>query len=306
MKKLIFSVFVVCFSFVAIIAQTKNNETFLVERSLNNVQEKQVEFDKKLQRLSTTLSKSKYDILRLEQRNEVLCESIDSLKIVCDSLKKTQIADRRAINNKIQKSNDTIASNRATVENRTLWGGIIAVIILCVLLTISYYLSKRIKQETTSIDEVRKAQDALHAAHIKMQEESVKLDNKMIELFERQMASAPVSIAKTEIDHSLALKVADEIVRIEMNLSRMDASVKGYKQLTKAVQRIKDNFNANGYEIVDMLGKTYNAGMKAAVTFITDESLEPGQQIITKIIKPQINYQQQMIQAAQIEVSQPE
>ena len=109
---------------------------------------------------------------------------------------------------------------------------------------------------------------------------------------------------KTKIDHSLALKVADEIIRIELNLSRMDSSIKGYKQLAKAVQRIKDNFQANGYEIIDMLGKPYVAGMKAAVTFVTDESLEKGQQIISKIIKPQINYQQQMIQAAEIEVSQ--
>ena len=132
------------------------------------------------------------------------------------------------------------------------------------------------------------------------------MDNKMIELFEKQMVSGSITAVGTKIDHSLALKVADEIVRIEMNLSRMDASIKGYKQLTKAVQRIKDNFNANGYEIVDMLGKSYVAGMKVAVTFVTDESLEHGQQIITKIIKPQINYQQQMIQAAQIEVSQSE
>lgn len=304
MKKLIFSVFVVCFSFVAIIAQTKNNETFLVERSLNNVQEKQVEFDKKLQRLSTTLSKSKYDILRLEQRNEILCESIDSLKNVCDSLKEAQIADCRAINSKIQKSNDTIASNRATVENRTLWGGIVAVIILCLLLTVSYYLFKRIKRGTSSIDEMRMAQDALQNAHVKMLEESVKLDNKMIELCEQQIRSAPIKIGNTQIDHSLALKVADEIVRIEMNLSRMDASVKGYKQLTKAVQRIKDNFNANGYEIVDMLGKPYNAGMKVVANFAPDEKLSFGTQIITGIIKPQINYNGQMIQAAQITVSQ--
>lgn len=306
MKKMIFSVFVACFSFVTIMAQTKNDETFLMESSLYNVQAKQVEFDKKLQRLSTTLSKSKYDILRLEQRNEVLCESIDSLKNVCDSLQKAQIADRTTVNGKMQETDETIASNRATIENRTLWGGIIAVIILCVLLTISYYLFKRIKRGTSSIDEMRMAQDALQKAHVKMLEESVKLDNKMIELCEQQIHSVPIKTGNTQTDHSLALKVADEIVRIEMNLSRMDTSVKGYKQLTKAVQRIKDNFNANGYEIVDMLGKMYNAGMKAAVTFITDESLEPGQQIITKIIKPQINYQQQMIQAAQIEVSQPE
>ena len=86
----------------------------------------------------------------------------------------------------------------------------------------------------------------------------------------------------------------------------MDSSVKGYKQLSKAVERIKNNFLANGYEIVDMLGKQYIPGIKAAVTFVTDENLEEGKQIITKIIKPQINYHQQMIQAAEIEVSQSE
>ena len=38
--------------------------------------------------------------------------------------------------------------------------------------------------------------------------------------------------------------------------------------------------------------------------FVEDETLEPGKQIITGIIKPQINYNGTMIQAAQITVSQ--
>lgn len=125
----------------------------------------------------------------------------------------------------------------------------------------------------------------------------------MISLMEKQI-NIQQALTPTGTDHSLALKVAREIVRIELNLSRMDASVKGYKQLAKGVQRIKDNFKANDYEIVDMLGKQYQPGMKADVTFVTDESLETGQQIITRIIKPQVNYKQIMIQAAQIEVSQ--
>lgn len=137
----------------------------------------------------------------------------------------------------------------------------------------------------------------------------MKLDNKLMELLESQMKvqqSQPQTTANTEPDHSLVKKVADEVVRIEMNLSKMDESVKGYKQLKKAVEHIKDNFLANGYEIVDMLGKQYSEGMKAAVSFVSDETLKEGERIITKIIKPQINYKQQMIQAAQIEVSQAE
>ena len=55
-----------------------------------------------------------------------------------------------------------------------------------------------------------------------------------------------------------------------------------------------------------MLGKPYHEGMKVIATFVTDDTLEQGQQIISRIIKPQVNYKQIMIQAAQIEVSQAE
>lgn len=306
MRKIIFSVFTLCCLSVTATGQTGSDEISVMERSLDSVKSKQTKFDKKLQQLSTASTKNKYDIQDLRNCDDILGKSIEDLKTICDSLKKAQAVDRTTINGKIQETNNTLVSNQSIMENRTLWGGVIAAVILFISLAISYYLTKRIKQGKSSIDEVRKAQDVLQTAHIKMQEEAVKLDNKMIELFEKQMVSGSITAVGTQIDHSLALKVADEIVRIEMNLSRMDASIKGYKQLTKAVQRIKDNFNANGYEIVDMLGKSYVAGMKVAVTFVTDESLEHGQQIITKIIKPQINYQQQMIQAAQIEVSQSE
>ena len=152
-------------------------------------------------------------------------------------------------------------------------------------------------------------QGELQKAQAALQEESLKLDNKMIELLDKQLdvnkqqTSQPASSSQKP-DHSLALKVADEIVRIKTNLMRMDASVKGHKQLSKAVERIEANFLANGYEIVDMLGKPYTEGVKAAVTFIDDDMLKPGEKVITKVIKPQINYNNVMIQAAQIEVSQ--
>ena len=137
-----------------------------------------------------------------------------------------------------------------------------------------------------------------------MQEESVNLDSKLVELLNKKIEATPTPTVNEQADHTLALKVADEIVRIETNLSRMDTSVKGYKQLAKAVERIRTNFLANGYEIVEMLGKPYNEGIKASVSFETDESLAEGEQRITGIIKPQINYKGKMIQSAQITVSQ--
>ena len=71
-----------------------------------------------------------------------------------------------------------------------------------------------------------------------------------------------------------------------------------------SIIKMKDNLIASGYELVDMLGKTYSDGMKVTANFVEDEELKEGEQIITSIIKPQINYRGVMIQSAQITVSQ--
>ena len=139
-----------------------------------------------------------------------------------------------------------------------------------------------------------------------LEEEGLKLDNKLIEVLEVQLKILKnnSSGVKKEPDHSLALKVADEIIRIQKNLTRMDEKTKGLKQLIASVKRIQDNFSSNGYEIVNMLGSVFHDGMKVSANFIPDDNLEAGQQIITRIIKPQVNFGGIMIQSAQIEVSQ--
>ena len=238
------------------------------------------------------------------EENAAQRATIDSLQDICRQLSDTQSEDRKTINDKIASTNKGVVANSVQMQSRTAWGSAIVAIIAFVIISVTYWLTRRIKRGANTIGEVRKVQDTLQAAQAKMLEESVKLDNKLLEIAEKQLETAPQVTNKAEQDHSLALKVADEIVRIELNMSRMDASVKGYKQLGKAVQRIKDNFSANGYEIVDMLGKPYSEGMKVTANFVSDEGLKPGEQVITGITKPQINYNGKMIQAAQITVSQ--
>ena len=261
-----------------------------VENHLNKLVDKQREGEHKIQSLSNT--------------NTRLTKAIDSLQNACRQLANTQATDRKNISGEINKTNSNVQTNQDMLRSRTLWIGIMAVALLIFIIGVAYQLTKRIKLGNTSIDEVRKAQEALQLAQTKMQEESVKLDDKLLELFDKQISATPKVVGTDKPDHSLVLKVADEIVRIELNMSRMDSSIKGYKQLAKAVERIKDNFKANGYEIIDMLGKPYNEGMKVTANFVADEELEEGKQIITGITKPQINYNGQMIQAAQITVSQ--
>lgn len=268
-----------------------------LQTSISMLRQQQREAEGQVQRLRQEHS-------QLQLQSEAQQRSIDSLQNACRRLETTLTSHREEVNDRLGLTDENLRTSQNVLQERTLWGGGIAMAIVAILIGIAYWLTKRIKRGTSSIDEMKRAQDALKMAQTKMHEESVSLDNKLLDLAERQLNATPAVSKQEETDHSLALKVADELVRIQVNMSHMDASVKGYKQLAKAVQRIKDNFSANGYEIVDMLGKPYNEGMKATANFIVDETLEEGQRIITGIIKPQINYNGTMIQSAQITVSQ--
>jgi len=124
-----------------------------------------------------------------------------------------------------------------------------------------------------------------------------------LHLIEQQKTTLQAT-PNAEPDHSLALKVSSEINLIERNINLMDAKTKGLKQLQASVGKLKDNLSANGYEMPELLGKQFHQGMKVIVTSsIPDENLDKGSEIISKILIPQVNYNDKMIQTAQIEVS---
>lgn len=305
MKKFTFILFV-ALSLTSAEAVLANDidKTKRVKESVSALQREQVETNKLLLKLTNKQKVIEQELQSLGNEAEKQSMILDSLRNECKRLEAAQYADRKDINGKIVVTDNNIRANQTMLQNHTFWGIGIAIAIILLTIVVILWLFKRIKNGASSIDNVRKAQEALQVAQTKMQEESIKLDDKLLELFDRQIANAPKNAGNDKPNHSLALKVADEIVRIELNMSRMDTSIKGYKQLAKAVERIKDNFRANGYEIVDLLGKPYNEGMKVIANFVVDEDLEEGKQIITGITKPQINYNGQMIQAAQITVSQ--
>ena len=265
--------------------------------------------------LQREVSNLRASVSRLQQENEKMRSLFQQQKTEGDSLKmkmgyQEQMTDSIARNfdSELSNTNNMLEGTSSQLVKISFVYFIIG--ICCVLLfaviafVLHYLLRKRISISSSAINKIKSAQEGLEQAQKAMQEESVKLDSKLVELLDKQIEISPTGGNDEKIDHSLALKVADEIVRIETNLSRMDTSVKGYKQLTKAVERIRTNFLANGYEIVDMLGKPYNEGMKVVANFVSDETLAEGEQKITGIIKPQINYKGKMIQSAQITVSQ--
>lgn len=314
MKQLIISTILLWgFVFSPVKADDQSKEVTSLKTEIVTLKTKQERLYKDISAITVKSKLAEGRISNLESKNKELVSKIDSLQEECNRLTATQMTDRSDFRSSIDQTNAKVQSAEQLLSSRTLWGVVGILVLLSALIGIAVASLKKFKSGSTSIANVRKAQTSLEEAQEnirkaqeKMKEETIQIDNKLIEVLSNQSIVSPTTTDNGEIDHSLTLKVADEITKIEMNLSRMDESIKGYKQLSKGVQRIKDNFRANDYEIVDMLGKPYQQGMKAAVTFVTDENLEPGQQIISRIIKPQVNYKQKMIQAAQIEVSQAE
>lgn len=139
-----------------------------------------------------------------------------------------------------------------------------------------------------------------------VQAKLVKVDAEFITALEKLVEAKPLaqSPAAAEEDHSLALKVADEITRIEQNLAQMDPAVKGHKQLSAAVKRMNENLVAAGYQLPQLLGKRYDEGMKVTAAFIPDDSLQMDERIITRVFKPTVLYKGKLLQAGDIQVSQ--
>lgn len=235
-------------------------------------------------------------IKRINERVVINVDSVASLreqlKNLSNTLDEINIELKKEIGSTNANLKETKESTQEDFRKHALF--VVGILILTLLgfLFSFIFFRYRMKRGSATIAEIKKVQK-------KIQEESLRLDNKLISLIEKENIQAGLNG-----DHSLAMKVADEVVRIEMNLFRMDKNIKGYKQLSKAVERIKNNFTAQGYEIVDMLGSAYNEGMRINADFVVDESLAEGSRIITSITKPQINYMGQMIQKAIVTVSQ--
>ena len=295
----------VCLSANAEIVPNKNGAKALEEK-YEELQSLHAHYSIELRRLTEKLKEEECCLKDLKSENNIQSAVIDSLRNICNQLGKKQSVDNKSICRKIDETNSNVQENQNMLQSRTLWAGMVVLLLLVAIFGVAYRLVKRIKLGSTSIDEVRKAQDALQVAQGKMQEESIKLDNQLLAIVQKQLDASASSANKTtgEPDHSLVVKLADEIARIETNLSKMDKSVRGYKQLVQAKDRMINNVRANGYEIISLLGQEYNDGMQFPTRFVPDESLPEGKRIITGMIKMQVNYNGKMIQPAEIVVSQ--
>ncbi len=233
---------------------------------------------------------------------------IDSLKSAMEQNTKNIQSMANQFNVKIDQTNASLGSKAdfSDVKNKTVWGSILLALLAALGGLIYYLLHRRINKRNEDVDVLKQKAEKLNEEilnQFSLEMSELQKISSTLDAMSKNSASASGTSVDSQ-DHSLIKTLADRITFMEMTLFKMDPKIKGYKQLSKSIAQMKDNLLANGYELVDMLGKPYNDGMKAVANFNDDEEIEEGQRIITAIIKPQINYKGQMIQAAQITVSQ--
>lgn len=278
---------------------TITNET---EESLKNevdsIKKELTRLKSEYNNLSTELRKKDTHISVMEANMGKLKEDDANLKNELDNVKVNLLDSLNTSESKVLRD---VFANRKEVKLRTILG-ILLITAVASLLVVSWLLQKRRLSSNTE-----KIYLDIQETRQRLEEESIKLDSKLLSLADKQleiMKKNPVSSAGDQVeDHSLTLRIADEAIRIQMNLLNIDPTIKGHKQLSRAAEAILDNLNANGYDIPVLLNKKYDDRMKAVVTMILDENLPEGERVIRRVLKPQVNYLGKMIQAAELVVA---
>lgn len=290
----------------------------------------QEDLAKELQPLKTSIQALQSDNGKLKTEVGILKAKLSDANKTIASLQKQTLTNSSAITQTANElglkisttetnANQKISEIGNSLSTKTLYG-IIGVLIAILISGLLYWLLSK-RQQTDKNDFEGKLEDKtsslktdviseIEKTKKELQQENIKLDLKLIEVLDSQLkASKPTEIIEksnepTTIDHSLPLKVADEITRINAYANTLDPNSQDAKALKSSVKRLINTFKASQYEIIDLLGQKYDDGIKAIpVTYITDINLPKGEEIISKIIKPLVKYKGEPIQAAQVEVS---
>jgi hypothetical protein len=304
-------------------AQEQPN-TELIE-TIKNLQTQVNQQQNDIQKLYSELNKEyrTYRIVK-EDLNQTIIDNqvkvVDSLNTLINKSKQELSSVNNQLNTKIQQTGENANSKISELDNnldknRLYW--IIATLATLLLGGLLYWLlGKRMLSDKNEVkNQIQSSktdvESQIEKTKIELESKSKELDNKLVEIYDKQLKILEELVGglnfggNEKADHSLALKVADEIVRMQKNISKMDEGTKGLKPLTKGIERIQNNFAANGYEMINLLNTEYDERNNIdVINFITDENLAENKRIISAVIKPQVNYNGVLIQRAQVDVSQ--
>ena len=253
--------------------------------------------------LNNSLS-SNTETINQNQSNAIL--QFDELKLNLDQKSKeldNAINEANALITKVneERKNQIITLDNSiskTISKRSLYWLIAILLILIIIASIFFFLKSKVAQQQDSLSSVKDTQE-------KLENEAIQLYTKLIQILEQKLEVAQQQPQKTqEVDHSLPLKLGEEIHRMRKRLKLMDES-QGTKVLNKRIESLEEKINDMGYEIVNLEGKPYDERMTLNVlNIIESDDLSLDEKIISRVIKPRVKYNGEIKQPGDVEVTQ--
>jgi LPXTG-motif cell wall-anchored protein len=245
---------------------------------------------KKIEVLETKATKQGKEIEGLNLKLSTTNKQIDSLenKIAANEIAISQT--KTDLTNEITQSGVASDGKIKTVSkdlSKNSLYGIIGVLLAILLSGVLFFFWKK-RQETDKSELINKLDNSKKEINKEIENTKSSLttiEQKLFEEYNKQVAGieqlflsiselnkgkSPATI--TEQDHSLTLKVADEVTRINAFANTLDPTKQEAIALKGSVKRIIDNFKANNYEIVNLLGQKYDERLNIEVV---GEDIDP-------------------------------
>jgi LPXTG-motif cell wall-anchored protein len=245
---------------------------------------------KKIEVLETKATKQGKEIEGLNLKLSTTNKQIDSLenKIAANEIAISQT--KTDLTNEITQSGVASDGKIKTVSkdlSKNSLYGIIGVLLAILLSGVLFFFWKK-RQETDKSELINKLDNSKKEINKEIENTKSSLttiEQKLFEEYNKQVAGieqlflsiselnkgkSPATI--TEQDHSLALKVADEVTRINAFANTLDPTKQEAIALKGSVNKIIDNFRANNYEIVNLLGQKYDERLNIEVV---GEDIDP-------------------------------
>lgn len=318
MKKRFFITTLLCL--VATLGYADDNKSF-------NMLKK--EYDKQLLQLNNTAKQQQEKIRKLENKIREQYKSLNSqladqqvehqkqVEQLTQNLEALSTQQQTTQNKLIQLTDSIELLDKSTtvrseqlnqsMSYRTI-SVMVGLLILLALMGLSYWLLKK-RQAENSKDlstQVQHALESVRKSEEKMVQSDTQLADRLIEVvaqLKQSEQSTKAGSQQHEPDHSLPLKLADEIHRMRKRLAALPEETKGLKPLTKSLERLEEELQEQGYEIIDYTGLKYTENMSVSARFVPSDDLEEGQSIINKVVTPQVNFKGVLIRMADVEVS---
>lgn len=276
-----------------------------VGRLNSELKQQQQQHNQRIQQLNAALlAQSEQQNNQITAQNNRISEVNKKLDDLLQLQQNAQQQTQSSLNSLTQGQQSVIQ----TLDKRSLVVILLALAIGLLALLGCLRFSRRIARQQTSVSaDLHNALNRVNAAEEQMVSADRQLADSLAELLNR-LATVPAisqeaAEAPSSAEPTLAIKVADEIFRMRKRLAALPAETKGLTPLRKSLERLEAELNEQGYELIDYTGMDFDEGMSLNARVIPADDLGSGQRVITKVIKPQINYRGLLNRPADVEVS---